>query len=163
MEERTGTDFPIAGPSSSPSGLQQLEATERGDTGGAGQTREQMGEKARQAANVGKEKARKWGGFAKEQAFKKVEGRKGLLASQLSNFANTLEEVSRTLEKRGDTQQQKLVDTGARYVRKAAGMLQERSTEELFDEAQRQLRSHPAFAIAGAAALGFLGVRLLRS
>jgi hypothetical protein len=175
MEERTGAEFPTAG---STSGLSNLEATERGDTGfrgggyqnegfrgeeQGGGMREKVSSKAHQFASQHAGQAKKVGGVAKDKAFKSIEGRKSYFASELDNFAGTLEEVSRTLENRGNGSQQQLVDKGARYVRQASQMLRDRSTEELFDQAQTQLRERPTVAIAGALALGFLGVRLLRS
>jgi len=167
MEERTSTGFPTAGtPGTGASGLPQLEATERADTTeerGTGGLREQAGSKARTYATEGREQARRLGGMARERLVKKAESRKTHLAAELDNFAGTLEEVSRTLENRGDEAQKKIVDRGARLVRKASRQLRDRSTEELFDVAQQQLKRRPELAMAGAFALGFLGLRLLRS
>ena len=101
--------------------------------------------------------------MAKERAVKKAESRKSHLASELDNFAGTLEEVSRTLESRGDETQKKLVDRGAKLVRQASRQLRERSTEEILDAAERELKRRPGIAMAGAFALGFLGLRMLRS
>ncbi len=176
MEERTGADFPTAG---STSGLSNLEATERSDTGfrggsgfrdegyrggtSGGGMKEKVSAKAHEFASQHSGQVKKVGGVAKDKAFKSLEGRKGTFATELDNFANTLEEVSRTLQNRGNGSQQQLVDKGARYVRQASQMLRERSTEELIDQAQTQLRERPGVAVAGALALGFLGIRLLRS
>ncbi|WP_373047239.1 hypothetical protein [Vulgatibacter sp.] len=164
MEERTSTDFPTVG--SQPSGLSQLEATDRGDTLGTGEeggVKEKVSGKAHDYAAQGKEQARKLGGVARERAIKSADSRKSLVASELDNFAGTLEEVSRTLESRGNESQRKLVDRGAKLVRQASHQLRDRPTEDLLDMAQEQLRARPGAAIAGAFALGFLGMRLLRS
>jgi hypothetical protein len=164
MEERTGSGFPTAGTSpSGTSGLSTLEATERSDVHEHAGFREQASTKARDFASEGKEKARRLGAMAKERAVKKAESRKSHLASELDNFAGTLEEVSRTLESRGDETQKKLVDRGAKLVRQASRQLRERSTEEILDAAERELKRRPGIAMAGAFALGFLGLRMLRS
>lgn len=165
MEERTSTEFPTAGtaPGLGASGLSQLEETERSDTQQEGGMKEHLGSKAREYASGSREQAKKLGHVARERAVKQADNRKSLLVSELDNFAGTLEEVSRTLDERGNDSQKQLVDRGARYVRQASKQLRNRSSEELFDMAQRQLRANPAMAIGGAFALGFLGVRLLRS
>jgi len=170
MEERTGADFPTAG---STSGLTNLEATERSDTryGGEGYRggdagggmKERVSAKAHQFASEHAGQAKKVGGVARDRAFKAIESKKGQFASELDNFAGTLDEVSRTLENRGNQPQKQLVDKGARYVRQASRMLRDRSTEDLLDTAQSQIRERPGLAVAGALALGFLGVRMLRS
>lgn len=181
MEERTSTDFPTAGTSpgvgtsgttglgaSSPgvgsSGLSQLEATERSDTGReGGGMRQQMGAKAHRYASEGKHQAKRFGGLARDRLVKQADNRKSMAVSQLDEFASTLEEVSRTLEERGNDTQKEWVDRGARLVRKASRQVRTRSSEDLLDLAQQQLKSNPAVAIAGAFALGFLGIRMLRS
>lgn len=165
MEERTSTEFPTAGaaPGLGASGLSQLEETERSDTQEESGMKEHLGSKAREYASGGREQAKKYGGMARERAMKQADHRKSHFASELDNFAGTLEEVSRTLDERGNDSQKELVDRGARYVRKASKQLRSRSSDEIFDMAQEQLRANPAIAIGGAFALGFLGVRLLRS
>ena len=167
MEETTNTGFPTTGttPGLGTSGLSQLEATERSDTlaGGEGGMKEHMGARAREFAYEGRHQAKRFGSMARERAMKQAESRKSLFASQLDNFAGTLEEVSRTLDERGNDSQKELVERGARYVRKASQQLRNRSTDELFDTAQEQLKANPALAIGGAMVLGFLGVHLLRS
>lgn len=158
MEERTSTEFPTAGGPGATSGLSRLEATERGDTGG-----HHMGERAREFAATGRERAKRFGGMARERMIKQADTRKSYLASQLDNFAGTLEEVSRTLEERGDETQREFVEKGAKWVRTASREIRNRSSEEFIDQAQRQIKSKPELAMLGAFALGFLGIRLLRS
>ena len=166
MEERTSTEFPTAGGPGATSGLSRLEATERGDTRGyegGNSGSHDMGARAREYASVGRDQAKKFGSMARERAIKQADTRKSHFASQLDNFAGTLEEVSRTLEDRGDDTQKEWVDRGAKLVRNASKEIRSRSTEELFDTAQRQVKSKPELAMLGAFALGFLGIRLLRS
>lgn len=125
--------------------------------------REQVGARAREFASGGRERAKHFGELAKERLVKQADSRKQMAASQLDEFAATLEEVSRTLEERGNDTQKEWVERGARLVRKASREMRRRSSEELLDVAQKQLRRNPTIAVAGAFALGFLGIRLLRS
>lgn len=151
MEERTSTDFPTSGTGTS--GLERLESSERGD----------MTDKARHFADEGKERARHLGGLARDRVMHTANQRKGHLAAELESFAGTLEDLSRTLEDRGNEPQQKMAEGASRWVRKASKTLRERSAEQLVETAEDQLRARPALAIVGGLALGFLGVRMLRS
>lgn len=181
MEERTNTEFPSTG-------LGNLETTERSDVGvgtsgtvggyGAdtgfaaagssagpsGISGEQgVGEKARRIAGEQAERAKRMGSFARDRMMKNADQRKGRIAAELDSFAGTLDDLSRTLQDRGNAPQQKLVEQGSKVVRSASKMLREKSSEELLDRAQSELRQRPGAALAGAFALGFLGIRLLRS
>lgn len=149
MEEHTSAGFP----GSIASGLERLESLERGD----------MAEKARHFATEGRERARHLGGMARERAMKVANQRKGHLAAELESFAGTLDEMVRTLEDRGNEPQRKIAEGASRWVRKTSRTLRENSAEQLVEQAEDQLRARPALAVIGGLALGFLGVRMLRS
>lgn len=163
MEERTGTEFPTTGTSST--GLGSLEATERSDvgTGYSARPYEVQGPGASLGFGAQKEKARKLGGMARERAVKTADSRKSHIAAEIESFTGTLEDLSRTLQERGNDPQKRIVDAGCRGLRSASKMLRDNSTEQLLDRAQSELRERPALVAAGALALGFLGVRLLKS
>lgn len=150
MEERTSTGFPSGTGSS---GLERFESTERGD----------MADKARHFASEGAERARHFGELARERLMKTANQRKGHLAAELESFAGTLDEMARTLEDRGNEPQHKIAQGASQWVRRASKTLRENSAEELVDQAEDQLRARPALAVVGGLALGFLGVRMLRS
>lgn len=101
----------------------------------------QAGDKARDMASQGKEKA-----------------------------TEALDSVSRLVSETADTVDDRLGPQYGNYVRKAAGALdgfndsiRNKQVDELFDDARNLVRKSPAVAIGAAAAIGFLLVRLVKS
>lgn len=158
MEERTNTEFPTTGSSQYETWDQSHQeewssAVEGNPSGG----------RAHHFASESRERARKVSGMAKGRFIKMADQRKSHLAAELESFAGTLDDLSRKLEDKGTDSQQKLTDGASQLVRRTSRMLRENSSEQLLDRAEGELRERPGIALAGAIALGFLGVRMLRS
>lgn len=107
----------------------------------------------------GKERASAVGGQAKRKAFSKVDERKSELSESLDRIAKSIDEVGEGMS----GPESRVVSTVAEYVRKAKGVIDERSTDELANMAVSELKQRPAAVIAGCFALGFMGARLLKS
>ncbi|MGC4117740.1 MAG: hypothetical protein QM765_24925 [Myxococcales bacterium] len=113
-------------------------------------------------AQRGKEQVRRYGGLAREQAFRQADRRKGALASALENFAFTLGETGDSLERRGLSSQRKVTDQVAGRLRQFSRQLRESSSQDLAAVAGEQFRKRPGSVLAACFALGFLGSRLLK-
>ncbi|MBI5547717.1 MAG: hypothetical protein HY901_27865 [Deltaproteobacteria bacterium] len=110
-----------------------------------------------------KERARRYGGLAREQFLKRTDRRKGVFASELENLATTITETGASLERRGLGSQKRVADGAADRLRGFSRQLRESSTEDLARRAEEEFRARPAVTIAGLFGLGFLAARFLRS
>ncbi len=111
----------------------------------------------------GKEKVRRFGAMAREQALRRADRSKGSLASTVESFAVTLSETGQGLERRGLGSQRKAADEVAGRLRQLSRQLRENSSQDLAAQAGEQLRERPGLILAGCFALGFLGSRLLKA
>ncbi|AKU92494.1 hypothetical protein AKJ08_2881 [Vulgatibacter incomptus] len=92
-----------------------------------------------------------------------AEARKGEFVTGLEEFASSLDDFSDVLGKRGHESQQRIASGAAEGIRNAAGILRKRSASEVIEDLSESVKAHPGVILGGAFALGFLGVRLLRS
>ena len=116
-------------------------------------------EKAGDVVEQGKEKAKELGAKASERAIERADSFRGELCDRLDRFADRLEHLG---DESDDQDLAQLGRLGSRAARGASGLLGRQSTEELLHRARHELRERPALVVAGMAALGFLGARLLR-
>jgi hypothetical protein len=103
--------------------------------------------------------ARRVGSAFRERAFREVDKRRQDFANRLDGLASNFEKTS------GDRQgpETQFTKGAARVARKAAGVLRERSAEQMVNIAEQQVRDRPGLFLAGCAALGFVGGRVLKS
>jgi ElaB/YqjD/DUF883 family membrane-anchored ribosome-binding protein len=116
--------------------------------------------RAKEAIATGKEEIQKVGGRVFDQAMRKSDRFRQETVHKLNGLASNLERTAGAPE--GEQGFEDLARYGAQALRKISGMIEGRSTEELLDEVRTQIEEHPTVVIGIAAALGFIGARLLR-
>jgi hypothetical protein len=121
----------------------------------------EVASRAGEIARGGLEQARRLTSSTRDRMFRTADEKKGLLTGKLDELARNIDDLG---HKAGgdDELPRKLVDGASRALRSVQRTLDERSTEELLDEAGRQIRQRPGLFLAGCLALGFMGARLLR-
>jgi hypothetical protein len=113
---------------------------------------------ASKLASQGKEKAKQYGGMARDMAIHRADNKKGDLVKSLQGFVSTLENASRDSD--GVTRQ--VLDSTVGYVRQFSDRIENSSSEELIQDARRVVREKPAAFFAGCFAVGFLAARLIK-
>lgn len=104
------------------------------------------------------QKASKFGGVAKEKLFKQADQQLERANQQLRGLTERLERVAQ--EDEGP--EKKIFEGAVSALRTVSSKVEGRSSEELFNQASRQMKEHPLSAIAGFFALGFIGARLVK-
>lgn len=113
-----------------------------------------------QSSGPGLDQAKHLADVARERAVKEVDKRMGPASERLSHFASKLEEA---FDEGSSPTEQRIARQAAQVVRRVSSRIEGKSTEELLSDASRQMRQHPGLLMAGFAALGFIGGRLLRT
>lgn len=123
--------------------------------------RDELGSRARDLAHGGMEQARRLTSTTRERVLRTADEKKGQLSGKLDELARGIDELG---HKAGgeDELPRKLVDSASRALRNVQSAIDNRSTEELIDEAGRQIRRRPGLFLASCFAVGFIGARLLR-
>lgn len=104
-------------------------------------------------ADKAREKMSGAGDVARRKVLENLDGRKASLSSNLEHWAEQIENMEAG----------SLGSQAAHYVRRAQGLLNEKSSDELLSMALKEIRGRPGVVIAGAFVLGFLGARVLRT
>jgi hypothetical protein len=108
------------------------------------------------------EQVKRIGGITRQKAFSQVDAKKGVLVESLNGLAQQLESLSG--QGSGQVQvPQQLIGSAVGFVRKASDTLENRSTEELLNQAKQRMQERPAVALAGFALLGFVAARFLKA
>lgn len=116
-------------------------------------------DKAGGAVESGKDKVKEIGAKAQEQAISKADTYLHELCGRIDRFADRLEQIG------SDGQNEDIAGiakVGSRAVRRVSGVLAQQSTEDLLRRARYEVNERPVLVIAGMAAVGFLGARLLK-
>jgi beta-phosphoglucomutase-like phosphatase (HAD superfamily) len=131
-----------------------------GSTGGATEQAKQQGQQlASQARQQASELATRGGEQIKSQlANQKHEASQRMLPVQAA-----LRETAQQLRKQGQGSTASYTDSAADRVERISGYLRETDVDEIADEVRGFARSRPAVFLSGAAALGFLVTRFLKS
>lgn len=111
---------------------------------------------ARQKAD---ELAHKAGHTAKEQIGKQKEQAVG----RLSHFSGALRSTSDHLRHEDESSIAKYVDDAATQVDRFVGYLDQKSADDILHDTRQLARRDPALFLGGAALLGILGARFVRS
>jgi len=115
------------------------------------------------SASTSERASERYGRAARSRLMKNADRRKGYLASEIENFAGTLDNVAGNLDERGLGSQSRYASSAASAVRSVSRTLREKSSEDLAYAARRQFEARPGVFLAGLFALGFLGARFLKS
>lgn len=121
---------------------------------------ENIGVDTQSSSGPGLDQAKHLADVARERAVREVDKRVGPASQRLDHFASKLEEA---FDEDASPTEQRIAKQAAQVVRRVSSRIEGKSTEELLSEATRRMREHPGMMIAGFAALGFIGGRLLRS
>ena len=100
---------------------------------------------------------------AQQAAREQIGARKNDAADRLSHVSGALRSTSDTLREEEEGSIARVVDSAAAQIDRAASYLNERSAEELLHDTRQVARRDPALFLGGAALLGMVGARFLRS
>lgn len=130
-------------------------------TGEADMTPNELTARAGDLAQQGMEQARRLTSTTRDRVFRAADEKKGLLTGKLDELARNVDELGQKAGDEGELPRT-LVDGASRALRNVQHALDTRSTQELIDEAGRQIRQRPGLFLASCLAVGFIGARLLR-
>ena len=132
-----------------------------GSRGGevAQQTKQQGQQLAQQARQQAGDLANQGGERVKSQ----LETQKQQAAQRLGPVQTALRETAQQLREQGEEPIAGYADRAADGVERFSGYLSETDVDEIMDGARGFARSRPAIFLGGAAALGFLATRFLKS
>ena len=103
----------------------------------------------------------------KQQGGKQVRSRladqKHQVSQRMVPVQTALRETSQQLRKQGQTTMAQYADRAADRVEHASGYVRETDVDQMVDEARGFVRRRPALFLSGAATLGFLAARFLKS
>jgi hypothetical protein len=99
------------------------------------------------------------GGAAKGRVMQRADQRKSQLARELASFSERLKQQG---GEGGSSNVSGLVTRAAGYAERASQMLEQRSTDELLQNARAQLRERPAIILGALFVAGFVTARILR-
>ena len=131
-----------------------------GSNGGATEQAKQQGQQlASQARQQASELATRGG----EQIKSQLSNQKHEASQRMLPVQAALRETAQQLRKQGQGSTASYTDSAADRVERISGYLRETDVDEIADEVRGFARSRPAVFLSGAAALGFLVTRFLKS
>lgn len=135
------------------------------DTGSSAPVMEQAKQQAQKVVEQTQQKAGEVLDQAKNQTKSWAEERKQAMAQSLSTVADAVMQTSESLRGQGsDTGKvADFTDRAAEYADKAAGYLRDTSVDQMIGQVEDFGRREPVMFLVGAAALGFLAARFLKS
>ena len=137
-------------------------AQNRGDSQVA-QATEQAKQQSQQVAQQARQQANQLANRGSEQAKSQLATQKDQAVERLSPIKSALQESAHQLRNQGQDSVAQYADRAAEQVERFSGYLRENDADQLLEEARNFARSRPALFLGGAAALGFLGTRFLKS
>ena len=137
-------------------------AQNRGDSQVA-QATEQAKQQSQQVAQQARQQANQLANRGSEQAKSQLATQKDQAVERLSPIKSALQESAHQLRNQGQDSVAQYADRAAEQVERFSGYLRENDVDQLLEEARNFARSRPALFLGGAAALGFLGTRFLKS
>lgn len=143
--------------------MEQYPSSATGQTGSGGQVTEQAKQQGQQFAQQAKQQASDLANRGTEQVKSQLETQKHQAAQRMTPVQMALRETSQQLRKQGQEPVAGYVDRASDQVERASGYLRETDVDEMVDEVRGFARSRPALFLGGAALLGFLGTRFLKS
>jgi hypothetical protein len=125
--------------------------------------KDQVQQKTGEAIDQAKDKAGEVVGQVREQAKSQVAGQKDRAAESLGSVAQALHQTGQQLRDQDNSTVAQYIDTAANQVDRVSGFLRERDLQDIVTEVERFARRQPAVFVGGAALLGMIGARFLRS
>src|SRR3954468_19365604 len=128
------------------------------------QVQDQMANKTGEVIDQAKDKAGQVTQQVTQQAKSQIDTQKDRVADTLTSVAQTLRQTGE--QARNQQTELPIGDYATRaadQVERAAGFLRDRNADQLINEVERYARRSPEVFLAGAALIGFLGARFLKS
>ena len=123
------------------------------------QTKQQTGQLARQARQQGSQLANR----GSEQVKSQLANQKHQAAQRMTPLQTALRETAHQLRSQGQGPIAQYADRATDQVERFSGYLRETDVDEIVDEVRGFARRRPGLFLGGAAALGFLATRFLKS
>lgn len=115
------------------------------------------------AMDSAKEKASDGAHKARKKAEESLSDQKRRTTQQFESVSSALRDTSANLRERQEDRIAEFADTAAEQVDRLSGYLSNRSVGELMEEVENIARREPALFLGGAALLGIVGARFLKS
>ena len=136
----------------------QTGSSSRGD-----QATEQAKQQTQQFAQQARQQAGELANRGGEQVKSQLATQKHQAAQRITPVQMALRETAQQLRKQGQGSIAQYTDGTAGQVERFSGYLRETEVDQIADEARGLARRKPALFLGGAAILGFLGTRFLKS
>lgn len=134
------------------------------DTGGrGGQATEQAKQQTQQLAQQARQQAGELANRGGEQVKTQLANQKHEAAQRMTPIQTALRETGQQLRKQGQGPVAQYADKAADQVERFSGYLRETEVDEIVDEVRGFARRRPPVFLGGAAVLGFLATRFLKS
>lgn len=134
-----------------------------GQFGGTGGATEQAKQQGQQFAGQARQQATKLANQGGEQVKSQLTNQKHQAAQRIAPVQTALRETAHQLRSQGQGSSAQYVDRATDQVERFSGYLRETDVDEIIGEARGIARRRPALFLGGAAALGFLAARFLKS
>ena len=134
-----------------------------GQFGGTGGATEQAKQQGQQLASQAREQAGKLASQGGEQIKVQLANQKHQAAQRIAPVQTALRETAHQLRNQGQGPSAQYVDRATDQVERFSGYLRETEVDEMLGEVRGFARRKPALFLGGAAALGFLASRFLKS
>lgn len=134
-----------------------------GQFGGTGGATEQAKQQGQQFATQARQQASKLANQGGEQVKSQLANQKHQAAQRIVPVQTALRETAHQLRNQGQGSSAQYVDRATDQVERFSGYLRETDVDEIIGEVRGLARRRPAVFLGGAAALGFLATRFLKS
>ncbi len=135
-----------------------------GQTGStSGQVTQQAKQQGQQIAQQARQQASQLANRGGEQVKSQLDYQKHQVAQRLTPVQSALRETAQQLRRQGQGPVAGYADQASDQVERFSGYLRETSVDEITDEVRGFARGRPALFLGGAALLGFLSTRFLKS
>ena len=129
----------------------------------SGEVAQQAKQQGRQLTRQAREQAGELANRGGEQVKSQLANQKHEAAQRLMPVQTALRETAQQLRKQGQDSMGQYADKAADGVERVSGYLRETDVDEMTEEVRGFARSRPAIFLGGAATLGFLATRFLKS
>ena len=130
---------------------------------GESQVTEQAKQQGQQLAQQARQQANQLASRGGEQVKSQLANQKHEVSQRMRPIQTALQETAHQLRRQDQYSVAQYADKAADQLERFSGYLRENDVDQLLDEVRNFARSRPALFLGGAAALGFLGTRFLKS
>ena len=132
-------------------------------SGGGNQTTEQAKQQTQQIARQARQQASQLANRGSEQVKSQLANQKHQAAQRMTPLQTALRETAHQLRSQGQDPIAQYADRATDQLERLSGYLRETDVDEIIDEVRSFARGRPGLFLGGAAALGFLATRFLKS